>query len=320
MITLSKIAKLANVSVSTASKAFSLSGEINEETRELVFKIAREQGCFKKFFSAKYPKFVIAVICPEIISLTYSDTLLSLQKYLSERNCEICVATTDFSSEKELELIDYYYKYSSVDGIILLGGNTVDLKDFPEIPLVYIGNKTGGNQICFYNNYRPALKEAVDYLLENKIVDVGFIGEPRTGSKQARLLELLDEAGHPMKEEFISISESRFEQGGYEAAKQLISRGRLPRAVVCGYDYMAIGAIRCFLDSGIRVPEDILVLGMDDITEAMYLNPPLASIATEKEEICRLAADAIVNRINGDYSDKSKSFPATFKLRKSFMI
>ena len=63
-MTLSKLARLANVAVSTASKAFSMSDDINEQTREEIFRVARENGCFKKFFNAKYPKFVIALICP----------------------------------------------------------------------------------------------------------------------------------------------------------------------------------------------------------------------------------------------------------------
>ena len=66
MITLSQLAKLAHVSVSTVSKAFSMSEEVNEQTREEVFRIAKEYGCFKKYYKAKYPKTVIAVICPEL--------------------------------------------------------------------------------------------------------------------------------------------------------------------------------------------------------------------------------------------------------------
>lgn len=69
MITLSKIALLAHVSVATVSKAFSMSSEVNEQTREMIFDIAKKYGCFKKFFNAKYPKFVVAVICPEFQSL-----------------------------------------------------------------------------------------------------------------------------------------------------------------------------------------------------------------------------------------------------------
>ena len=65
-MTLTKLAKLANVSVSTASKAFSMSPEVNSETREMIFDKARELRCFKQFFSAKYPRLVVAVICPEL--------------------------------------------------------------------------------------------------------------------------------------------------------------------------------------------------------------------------------------------------------------
>ena len=62
MITLSKIAKLSHVSVSTVSQAFSGSSEVNEETRKLIFEIANQQNCFKKYYNAKYDKYVIAVI------------------------------------------------------------------------------------------------------------------------------------------------------------------------------------------------------------------------------------------------------------------
>ena len=68
-MTLSRLAKLAHVSVSTASKAFSMSREVNEQTRQMIFAVARREGCFKQFFSARYPKFVIAILCPELDSL-----------------------------------------------------------------------------------------------------------------------------------------------------------------------------------------------------------------------------------------------------------
>ena len=72
MITLSKIAKLAHVSVSTVSKAFSGSSEVNEQTRNLIFEIAKQNNCFKKYYNTKYPRYVIAVISPEFKSSFYS--------------------------------------------------------------------------------------------------------------------------------------------------------------------------------------------------------------------------------------------------------
>ena len=120
MITLSKIAKLAHVSVSTVSKAFSMSKEVNPETREIIFQIAREHHCFKKYYNAKYPKLVIAVICPEFDSLYYAKWLAEIQRYAGKFNCEICVASTNFNKETEQEIIEYYSNYTAVDGIIII--------------------------------------------------------------------------------------------------------------------------------------------------------------------------------------------------------
>ena len=77
-----------------------MSNEVNADTRELIFEIAKSYGVFKKYYRAKYQKYVIAVICPEFKGRYYSTGLASLQEYLTKYNCEICVASTDFSSKK----------------------------------------------------------------------------------------------------------------------------------------------------------------------------------------------------------------------------
>ena len=105
-MTLSKLAKLANVSVSTASKAFSGSGEVNDETREMIFAVAKKYGCFKKFYNAKYPKLVIAIIAPEFESAYYTSYLSYLQKNLQDKGCEVCFSATDFDTEKEKSLVE----------------------------------------------------------------------------------------------------------------------------------------------------------------------------------------------------------------------
>ena len=302
MITLSKLAKLAHVSVSTVSKAFSMSEEVNEQTREEVFRIAKEYGCFKKYYKAKYPKTVIAVICPEFQSRFYSDALTVLQRYLSERNCEICVASTNFSQEKCRELLHYYNRYTSVDGIIIIDGH-VELEEELELPVAVLGSATPGNaDICISTDYLPALREAVAYF-QKKGFSVGFIGDLYTGEKLRKLQALASEAGVPFAQKHICVSQHRFEAGGYEAMEGLLAGETLPSVVVCGYDYLAVGAIRCACDHGVSVPEDIAVMGMDDIHEAAFLNPPLTSINFRIDEACRLAADALMARLlDGEYT------------------
>ena len=114
--------------------------------------------------------------------------------------------------------------------------------------------------------------------------------------------------------------EQRFEAGGYEAMERILQAETLPRAVICAYDNMAIGAIRCIHDHGLRVPQDIAVMGMDDIPQAPYLFPPLASITTQTEERCALAAKSVISLINGQAVLDVQVLEARFLFRESFQI
>ena len=102
--------------------------------------------------------------------------------------------------------------------------------------------------------------------------------------------------------------------------ESFFAKNNLPRAVVCAYDHMAIGAVRCIYDHGLSVPCDIAILGMDDIPEARFLNPPLASVSANIEELCRIAVQAVIKQINGDNTVKHQMIASEFKLRRSFEI
>lgn len=320
MMTLSKIAKLSNVSVSTASKAFSGSTEVNEETREMIFRVAREHGCFKKFYNVKFPKLVIAIIAPEFKSAYYTRYLSCLQDALGEENCELCVSTTEFSPEKEESLVEYYYKHSNVDGILLLDSH-ITIEDRYEIPIVSLNSKR--NTHCpheIINNMYPAMQECAAYLKSKGVTDVGFVGEALTMGKCRSFARALHAVGITLGEENISTTEKRFEEGGYDAMEKLFNANRVPRAILCAYDYMAVGAIRAICDRGLRVPEDIAVLGMDNLRQDAFMNPPLASISSKTKTLCNLGAKAILGLINGENVPDRQEVDSTFYLRRSFEI
>ncbi len=308
MITLSKLASLANVSVSTASKAFSMSSEVNEETREMIFKVAREQGCFKKFYNAKYPKFVIAVICPEFESRFYSRLLSIIQKHLTEYNCEVCVASTDFSAEGEKNLLEYYNKYATVDGIIIIKGTTIPDKNF-EIPIVTISSGS--------ETYEKNMEMAIKYFVDKNITSIGFIGENLTMSKLEFFKKIMTKLTGSYRQDFISITSKRFEDGGYHAMETLFSNKKLPRAIICAYDYMAIGAIKCIYDRGLKIPEDIAIIGSDDLPESSFLNPPLSTIRPCIDTACKAAVDAIMGKLRGTPVNANALITHELILRKS---
>ena len=319
-MTLSKLAKLANVSVSTASKAFAGSTEVNEETRQMIFEIAKQYGCFKKFYNAKYPKWVIAIIAPEFTSAYYVQYLSLIREYLDPEKYELCVSTTGFSAEREAALIEYYDRHTNVDGIILIQ-SAVPATEWSERPVVFINPAhEQAHGVSVYGELMPALRESVGYLTAHGVDAIGFIGESLTDSKRDLFRQALSERGVPYDESLVSISEKRFEEGGYQAMSALLAADRRPRAVICAYDDMAIGAMRCMADHGLSVPRDIAVLGMDDIPQAPYLNPPLASISSNVKELCRLATESIVQQIQGEDVAPRHMIPSTCFLRQSFAI
>ena len=97
---LSKLAQMANVSVSTVSKAFSDSHEISRQTKEMIFDVAKKYGCFDKYYKPVYTKKVIAVICPEMLGIHYTQMATFLSREISMRNGTMLLSVDEFSSEK----------------------------------------------------------------------------------------------------------------------------------------------------------------------------------------------------------------------------
>ena len=320
MITLSRIAKEAHVSVSTASKAFSGSPEVHEETRELVFDVAKKYCCFKKFYKAKYSKYVVAIICPEFSSIHYNNYLSRLGHYLEQANCEICVAESGFSEKREMELLDYYYKHAVVDAIIVIEPVSW-IRGYHEIPVLLVGRPSKDNDCAtVFCDEEPALAKAFAYLTEQGVTSLGFIGDRLTKRKLQYFEKHLQENNLPLNNEHIQIASQRFGPGGYEAMEKILQADTLPRAVICAYDDMAIGAIRCITDHGLRVPEDIAVLGMDDIPQAPYMVPALASVDSRLKELCQLTANTVMDMINGKEVPLHQIISANLQLRRSLEI
>ena len=94
----------------------------------------------------------------------------------------------------------------------------------------------------------------------------------------------------------------------------------LPRAIVCAYDCMAIGAIRAIHNRGLSVPDDIAVLGINDIRESSFLPTPLSSINQNLEKACKEAVDALINKLYDKPYQKIIKIPAELKIRKSSEI
>lgn len=308
-LTLTKLAKLANVSVSTASKAFSMSNEISEETRNLVFATAKKYDCFRQFYSAKCPKMQIAVICPEMNSHCYSSMLDMFYEKLKKRNCEICFAASDFSIQKAIEQLRYFDRYSTVDAVIMFDVFIEDMPDL-EIPVITIGS----HDTCdIYINSNISFSKALKSLTDKGIKKIGYIGETHTNRIKEKIITLLEQNNIEYNQNYFIETSERFESGGYKAFKKLMELPELPEAVFCAYDYMAIGTIRAIYDNSLSVPDNISIIGFNNIAECEYLCPRLSSIGFDISNVCDKAISLLFAKLNKAPTEKIEIFSQFIK-------
>ena len=318
-MTLTELAKLANVSISTASKAFSGSHEISRETRDRIFDVARENGCFDKYYKGPRENPLIALIVPESESEYYGRDIGILERELSNSGADTVIALTRFDKDREARLFREMTYRMGVDGVVLIGsGEKICNRD--EIPLIKIGGtEIAENADQIYINYEGGMAEIVSLIKEYGHKRVGFFGEKLTDAKQRMFRKAMRQAGLPIMQKYILTSTCRFEKAGEDCMKRLIEIGNLPSVIIAAYDQIAIGAMKYAKSRGYKIPEDISFVGMDDISATDYLEVPLTSIHVHTDEVCREVVNLMFKRIkNHHYRENEKiSIPVAVNLRKS---
>lgn len=297
-----EIAKLANVSVSTVSKALSDSREISNETAEKIKRIALEMGYFKEkskrkieYKKGKNP--VIAVLCPEIISIAYSIMVTHIKEYAEQRGGRVSVYIYDFSNDKISHGIDSIVLSDEADGIVVIGGKVGDM---PDLPMVYLGETDDVRFDSVFHDNDAVMDTAVEHLMRLGHKKIGHVGETLTLGQLTEFRETLEKYGLPFHRDWCYIINKRFEEIGYEAAEKFAAQKDCPTALVCAYDEVALAMIYRLGKLGISVPEDVSVIGKNDIPFAAYSAKPLTTIRMDYEKQCRTCIDLLFDRIYGD--------------------
>ena len=241
---LAKLAQLSNVSVSTVSKAFSDSPEISNHTKEIIFKVAKEHGCFDKYYKPVYSKKVIAVICPEILGIHYTQMATLLSEKISSRRGTMLLSVDGFSKEKNQELIDYYTKFCRADGIIVIEPSAV-IKNNTDIPMVQIGTDNETKNIdCINVDVNEAMDSAFDYLLNKNYKKIGFIGERYAKPEYEYFNSAADKFKVNVSKKHIYVSDMRFYDAGYYGMEQFIKNRDIPDVIFAAYSHIAVGILQ----------------------------------------------------------------------------
>ena len=320
--TLRDVARMAGVSISTASRA--LTGDRTRpaapETRERIWEAVRElqyepndaaQRLVRRVDSKVRRTYSIGLILGQV-SYKFSDPFWSPvldgvdeELIRQEYHLRFAFSIDDLKSARRRPLLSRAH----VDGVILLGnigsfeeavGEAID----PERSVIVSCPDNQGRwkeQLpadIIAIEKRRAIYRLVDHLVALGHRRLGFLGaSPTTDERAEAFIHAL--ARHDLPFDPAHFLRSPFPtEGAYEVAKTLLAGGNIPDALVCGCDTIAIGALRAAKECGLRLPDDLAITGFDDISFARDLDPPLTTIHVPKELLGELAVRKLIERIN----------------------
>jgi LacI family repressor for deo operon, udp, cdd, tsx, nupC, and nupG len=311
-VSMRDVAQLAGVSQRTVSNVVNDYEHVSAETRRRVRQAIetlryRPNASAQKLRSGKSGLLALAV--PEIATPYFAELADAVQRIANENGSTLLIDQTGGDRERELLVLDGF-RSNIIDGLILspLGVTAEDLAtrdlDFATVLLGESINNGGLLHISVDNLI--AAKTATEHLLSLGRKNIAAVGIAATNSTvgpatpRARgYRNALRSAGlkENPKLEFATNSWTRRE--GYAIGRHIGASRPEIDAVFCFNDVLALGLMKGLADAGRTVPEDIAVVGWDDIDEAAYSTPTLTTIAPNKEQIAQLAVTGLLQRING---------------------
>ncbi|MBW8184758.1 LacI family DNA-binding transcriptional regulator [Shewanella nanhaiensis] len=331
------IAYRAGVSQSTVSRALRNSPLVNLETRQKIHEIAKELN-YKVDKNASNLRTqnsltLALLLCEDptnddsLINPFFLSMLGSITRATAQQGYDLLVSFQQLSSDWHGD----YEDSNKADGIILLGyGDYLDYESKLEKLLlqnthfVIWGAEHNNNAVLSIgcDNVQGGMI-ATEHLIEQGRKEFAFLGGASSHCPEFRDRYLghskaIKQAGlpHSKKRQFSAIST---EESGFDATKQLLVSGQSFDAIFAASDLIAIGAIRALNERGLRVPEDIAVVGYDDIPVASFANPPLTTVKQNTQLAGEILVESLLKLIKGE-EVSGQLIPTSLVIRGSSSI
>ncbi len=308
--TIKDVARRAGISYATVSRALNGKYGVSEETREKILRIAREmnyrpnaiaQGLVNR--STK----TVGLVIPDITSPFFPRVALGVEDTMLEAGYSVFLCNTNWNLEREKACLDQLAR-NQVDGILVSSvaaqAREVEKRMAPGMPLVYLSSYPEGTARSYVrvDNVLGA-DMAVSHLISRgrrKIIFIGSVQEPY--SLEDRLegfRKALQNGGIAPRDTMIHLGEFR-EDSGYSIIQGILKSGERPDGIFAENDLIAMGVVSGIRDLGFRVPEDISVIGFDDISIASYRDVQLSTIHQPRYRIGRAAAEIMLEQLARD--------------------
>jgi LacI family transcriptional regulator len=301
------VARRAKVSTATVSRTVNQVATVDAQLAKRVWKAIEELGYYpnrsaRALVSGRSR--VFGLIVSEITNPFFPEIVQTFETLAVEQHYEILLTSTIHDS-KRMELAVRRMIEGRVDGVAIL---TFGMEDyllehlrFRNLPLVFVDIGPKAPRVSNIRvDYADGIRQAVQHLAALRHERIGFITGPlRLRSALARkdaFEASMREIGLQATPEFIVEGNHRLE-GGKSALKKLAALRDRPTALLCSNDMTAIGVMREAFELGIKVPQDLSVIGFDDIRMAEFLTPPLTTVQMSQSELARLAFEALLKEV-----------------------
>ncbi|CAH0120854.1 MULTISPECIES: LacI family DNA-binding transcriptional regulator [unclassified Paenibacillus] len=310
MSTITDVAKKAGVSIATVSRYVNgkADGNMNEETKrkidEAIRELNYEPNSIARSLKSKETK-TIGLVVPDIVNPFFPLMVRGVEDFLRENGYSVFLCNTDQNSQEELAYLKLL-QARKVDGIILVGvdlPSDVVLEYIADTPFVCLERheNTAEFDVIYSDNYQGAY-DATKYLIDLGAKEIVHIAG-RENSKVANLrkqafIQCL--ADHEITSDPSILNGSFRLEDGYRLTMELIEqRKNIPDAIFYANDFMAFGGIRALVEKEVRIPQDISVIGYDDVIVASLITPALTTVRQPVYEMGKNAAELLLKRIQG---------------------
>ena len=321
LVTIKDISREAGVSTASVSKV--LNGNyrnVSEETKNKILRIAKELKYRPNRLArglVNNRTNIIGLIVSDITNPYFAELAKGIENRADEAGYNLILCNTDENEAKERSYINMTLEYN-LDGVIITGSekstSTSSMEELQNysIPYVSIDREQGDSDYRVYVGNLEGSYIATEHIIKNGHTKIAFIGgKGMHKSRNLRLegyLKALTEYGIEPDYSRIKIGNYHMETG-YQYVQQLLENGSEFTAVVCGNDLIAFGALNAIKDYGLKCPEDISIIGYDDIYLTQLTDPKLTTIKQPSLEIANYAMEVLLKLMkNIPVEEKVKCF------------
>lgn len=326
---LKDLADKLGVSIATVSRALRNSHEVGEEMTQKVKQLAKELNYrpnpFAQSLRKEAPR-VIGVIVPNLVTHYYAAVLDGIEDYASKLGYSVISANSHEDHEREAQALDNFLNMH-VEGIIAcLAQDTTDYSHFEQlhkmgVPLVFFARcclEEMFSQVV--GNGDVAAQEATQHMIETGSRRVAFIGGPNhldmVRRRKHGYLEALRENRIPIDRDLVVCDKIDFDVAR-NATLRLLEGENPPDAILAFNDIITYAAFDAIKSKGLRIPEDVAIIGFTDGDTAAFVTPRLTAIMDQAHVQGTKACQLLMKSINGDEKIYKEVVPMILKIRES---